>query len=113
MSNAETDVKDIMSAFKTKFDFDNEDELVIIPKELMKIIERHYELIGKNYMGHISELITKIKDLENKYEKQLLNNELETQNYKHKLELQKEKYENNLLKKDLEIMKLQMQLNKN
>ena len=103
MSNAESDIKDFMIAFNTKFNFDNEYELVIIPKELIKMVERQYELIGKNYMGHISELITKIKELENKNEKQLLT---------HQLELSKEKHENEILKKDLEIMKLQLQLSK-
>ena len=103
MSNAESDIKDFMIAFNTKFNFDNEYELVIIPKELIKMVERQYELIGKNYMGHISELITKIKELEHKNEKQLLT---------HQLELSKEKHENEILKKDLEIMKLQLQLSK-
>lgn len=112
MSNAETDIKDIMMAFKINLNFDNEDELVIIPKELIKIVERHYELIGKNYMGHISELITRIKELEDKYEKELLKHELELEKVNHNLELQKEKYENQLLKKDLENIKLQIQLNK-
>lgn len=109
MSNAETDIKDIMIAFKTNFNFENDEELVIIPKELMKNVERHYELIGKNYMGHISELIIKIKELEDKYEKQMLKHELELQQNKH--ELQQNKHENILLRKDLEIIKLQMQIN--
>jgi hypothetical protein len=113
MSNAETDIKDIMVAFKIKLNYDNEDELVIIPKELMKIVERHYELIGKNYMGHISELITRIKELEDKYEKQLLTHQIELEQVKHNLELSKEKYDHELLKKDFEIIKLQMQLLKN
>ena len=113
MANAETDIKDIMMAFKIKFDFDNEDELVIIPKELMKMVERHYELIGKNYMGHISELITRIKELEDKYERQLLTHQIELEQVKHNLELSKEKYDHELLKKDFEIIKLQMQLLKN
>jgi hypothetical protein len=130
MSNAETDINDIMMAFKIKLDYYTEDELVIIPKELIKIVERHYELIGKNYMGHISELITKIKELEIKYERQSITHEIElekvkhqselstekikhqSENFKHQLELSTEKYEHELLKKDFEIMKLQMQLMK-
>jgi hypothetical protein len=63
----------------------------------MKMVERQYEFISKSYMGHIYELITKIKNLEEKYEKQELN---------HQLELSKEKHETNILKKDMKIMKL-------
>jgi len=72
------------------------------------LVQKQYEQIGKNYMGHISELITKIKDLEDKYEKQELNHKLELLSVNHKLELQKEKYENELMKKELAIMKLQL-----
>lgn len=94
ISNAENDIRDYMNAFKTKFDFDKEDEIVIIPTNFMKIIEKQYELIGKSYMGHISELITKIKDLENKLEKQTLQQQIELQNEIHK---------NELLNKDLQL----------
>jgi hypothetical protein len=94
ISNAENDIRDYMNAFKTKFDFDKEDEIVIIPTNFMKMIEKQYELIGKSYMGHISELITKIKDLENKLEKQTLQQQIELQNEIHK---------NELLNKDLQL----------
>ena len=39
-------------------------------------------------MGHISELITRIKELEDKLEKQTLQHQIELQNEKHKIELQ-------------------------
>jgi hypothetical protein len=100
MSNAEKNIKDFLVSLKTKFYFTNEDELVIIPKELMKIVEKQYEFIGQNYMGYISELITKIKYLEDKYEKQQL---------LHELELLKEQNLNKLLKKDIEIKLLEEQ----
>jgi hypothetical protein len=120
MSNAETDIKDLMLGFKIKLNFENEDELIIIPKELIRIVERQYEVIGKSYMGHISELITKIKELKENNDKQLLKHELEllnsrheleSQNSKYNLDLQSSKHENILLNKDLEIIKLQIQLN--
>jgi hypothetical protein len=116
MSNAESDIKNIMVAFKSKCEFENDDELVIIPKDLMEIVERHYELIGKNYMGHISELVTKIKELEKENDNQLLNHRLEIQTINHEneklllnhqieilkinneLELLKQKHEEQLLK---------------
>ena len=87
MSNAETDIKDYMIGFETKIDFEKEDELVIIPIKLLKMVERQYELIGKSYMGHISELITKIKELEDKSDKDKLNFQIELQNEKYKNEL--------------------------
>jgi hypothetical protein len=112
MSSAEIDIKDFMLAFKTKFIFENEDELVIIPKELMKMVERQYEFIGKSYMGYISELIIKIKDLQDKNEKQELNHQLELiqerfekQKLNHQLELSAKKYENLELNHQLELIK--------
>ena len=112
MSSAEIDIKDFMLAFKTKFIFENEDELVIIPKELMKMVERQYEFIGKSYMGYISELIIKIKDLQDKNEKQELNHQLELiqerfekQKLNHQLELSEKKYENLELNNKLELIK--------
>ena len=112
MSSAEIDIKDFMLAFKTKFIFENEDELVIIPKELMKMVERQYEFIGKSYMAYISELIIKIKDLQDKNEKQELNHQLELikeryekQELNHQLELIKERYEKQELNHQLELSK--------
>jgi hypothetical protein len=106
ISKGETDIKQIMEAFNVKFNYKNYDELVIISKDLLKIVQKQYEQIGKSYMGHISELVTKIKELEDKYEKQELKHQLELDKVKYNLELQKEKYENELLKKEVEILKL-------
>jgi hypothetical protein len=96
-----------MLVLNLKLSYEKEDELIVVPKEYMKIISEKYDHIGKKYSGHVSELITKIKDLEDKYEKQELkhNNELQTVMYEK--ELQKHQYENELLKKDYEILKLQ------
>jgi hypothetical protein len=78
------------------------------------------------YSGHTYEFNRKIEELnkticeyENKInlmnktienEKQLLNHQIE--NEKHKLELVNEKHQSDILRKDLEIMKLQMQIMK-
>ena len=119
----ETDIRDYMIGFDTKFEYDKEDELVIIPKNMIKMvehskvklldlqyltkldIERQYELIGKSYMGHISELITKIKNLEDKLEKQELHHTIELQNEKHKIELQSKEIE--ILNYKLKISEMQ------
>ena len=101
MSSAETDIRDFMQAFKTKLDFDNEDELVIFPKELMKLIDQQYEFIGKKYMGHISELITRAKELEDKNDKQLLGHRIEMADIM--LKLSDEKHKNEMKDKDIEL----------
>ena len=106
ISQAESDIRLFMSGLKLNHDYGNDEELVIIPKNLNKLVEHQYSMIGKNYMGHVSELITKIKELEDKYEKILLTHKIELQNETHARDIQREKYENELLKKDIEIMKI-------
>ena len=118
ISNGENDIKDFMKALNLKLSYENYDELIIIPKEYIKIISEKYEYIGKKYAGHITELIIKIKELEDKYEKQELKHKYEIQTIIYEkeklnndLELQKEKYEHQLLKKDFELLKLQNKIN--
>lgn len=110
ISNAETDIKNFMEAFCANFSFENEDEIVIIPKDAIKIVERQYEFIGNSYMGHTSELITKIKDMEHAHQKELLTRDNELILMKHELELSREKFEHELLKRDFEILKLRSNL---
>ena len=118
ISKGESDIRSFMNGLKINTSYENMEELVVIPKELMSLVERQYEMIGRNYMGHISELVTRIKELEDKYEKELLNHKLEMQELQHnntllenKLEMQKEKYEHDILKKEVEIMRMQMRIN--
>ena len=114
ISNGENDIKDFILALNLKLSYENYDELIVIPKEYIKIISEKYDHIGKKYSGHISELITKIKELEDKYEKQELQHKYEIQTIKYEkdklnndLLLQKEQYEHQLLKKDYELLKIQ------
>ena len=124
MSEAENEIKTLLSDHK--IEWDNHDELIIIPNKLLKFIKTIYENIGMKYSGHTYEFNRKIEELnkticeyENKInlmnktienEKQLLNHQIE--NEKHKLELVNEKHQSDILRKDLEIMKLQMQIMK-
>lgn len=115
ISKGESDIRLFMNALNINLNYENMEELVIIPKELITLVQKQYEMIGRNYMGHISELVTKIKELEDMYEKQQLNHTIEMQKVEHnniilqnKLEMQKEKYEHELLKKEVEIMKMQI-----
>uniref|UniRef100_A0A6C0LRI9 Bro-N domain-containing protein n=1 Tax=viral metagenome TaxID=1070528 RepID=A0A6C0LRI9_9ZZZZ len=94
ISKAEIKVKHIFEGMDLKLENDKYKELSIIPKNKMKYVKEQYESISKEYMGHITEMITKIKDKDNE------------------IVLLKEKHENALLKKDLEIANLKLKLNK-
>lgn len=119
ISSGENDIKLFFDALKINLIYENNDEIVIIPKKLISLVERQYQQIAKNYTGHISELITKIKDIEDKYEKIILNHRIELQEEKfknerltllHNIELQNEKFEKELLKKDVEVMKIKLSM---
>lgn len=95
--------------------------LGINAKMIQPNVKRKYEISNKSYIDQISNLINKIKELENKNDKQLLKHELELQKYKYALELQNnkyelnlqnEKYEDDILIKNIEIINLQMKLNR-
>jgi len=109
---AETDLKSFMGALKLNCIYENKEELVVIPNNLSKIIEKQYMQLSKSYIGHVSELSSRIKELEDKNEKQelqhqneLLKSQKEIQELKHKHEILTKEYEYNLLKKELELMK--------
>jgi hypothetical protein len=128
ISVGESDIREFINSLDLKLTFNNEEELIVIPNKFIKLISEKYEHIGKKYSGHVSELITRIKELEDTLEKQELKHNLEMQklyNEKEKaiseiqsqkeksdleLRLQKEKYENELLKKDYQLLLLQNKL---
>ena len=101
ISTAETDIKELFDSLELKLEYKNYQELVIIPQSLLKIISEKYNHIGKKYAGHISELITKIKELEN--EKKLKELEFE-------LALQKEQHKNELSTKEIEMLQYKILL---
>lgn len=107
-SQGENDIKMFMEALNIGLPYNDYAELVVIPKDLMKLVEKQYQMIAKNYMGHISELITKVKDLEDKLEKQKLEHALEIGEIKHKLEMNTSRHENEMLKKEAEILQMQL-----
>ena len=109
ISNAENDIKNFIDCLNLKFNYSNEEEIIIIPNDskYLKLISEKYEHIGKKYAGHISELISRIKELENYIEKQELKYNLEKEKLLSDLNLQKEKYEHELLKKDYKLLQYQ------
>lgn len=105
ISKGETAIKDYFNGLNLGFKptYMKFKELVIIPKNMMTEISEKYDYIGKKYIGHNAELITKIKDTEY---------ELEIQREKHTNnilckdnEVQKEKHTNIVLKKDYDLLK--------
>jgi len=101
ISEAETKVKRLIESMNLKLEHEKYNELAIIPKNKMKTIKENFEMISKVYMGHITELVNKIKEKD--IEKEL------TQ-VKYEKELQKEIYEKELLKKEYEILKKDLEL---
>lgn len=115
ISNAETKLKHFFEGMNLIVEHKKYEELVVIPKEKMKLIKEQYEIISSRYIGHISELVTKLKEKD--YEITLLkkNHELELQKAKSENEIQKERFEAQkgkleieLLKRDLEIANLKL-----
>jgi hypothetical protein len=95
LSDAENDIKNFINALKINYD----NELIIIPNNLLNIIEKQYQQISSNYMGHISELVTKIKELEN----QILVKNLD-------IDLINERHKNELQSKDIEMLNYKIKL---
>jgi len=92
ISSAETDIRNIVGALNLNYSYDTHKELVIISKDFMPLVKKQFEQISANYIGHISELVTKIKELEAK---------IEMMELKHKNELMEEKHRREMIEKDM------------
>jgi hypothetical protein len=122
-SKAEVEIKNYFKELDCFFKYKDHVELVILTKQELINLKNIYGEIGTKYAGHISELIIKIKSLEDniedlqkdiinikktckkniEYEKEICkkNIEIEKMNYKKDLEYEKMNY-----KKDLEYEKM-------
>jgi hypothetical protein len=89
MSTAETDLKNVINGFGFHFTFDTMNELAILNKKNLKEVEKQYDQISRSYMGHVTELVTKNRDLENA------------------MKLIEMTHANKLMEKEVEIQKLQ------
>jgi len=122
ISEAETEIKNLLIDYK--FEWNNHDELVIIPNNMLKIIKTIYENIGMKYSGHtyefnkqIQELNNKIIELQNKellYIKDIENLMLlhQKDNKIYEYQLKSKDLEIDNLKKEIKILNLEIQLNK-
>jgi len=112
VAEAETKLKHIFWEMNLSYDHAKHKELAIIPAKKMDMIKEQYDLISQAYMGHISTLMSKLKDK---------NAEIDLLKERHKNELlmmekalltkEKDFYakENELLKKECELLRLQAQ----
>jgi len=122
ISDAETKLNHLFDGLELIINHEKYEELVVIPKEKMKLIKEQYDIISSKYVGHISELVTKLKEkdyeitlLKERHENEIHKERAEVQKerfekeiQKEKFEVQKEKFEVELLKKDLEIANMKI-----
>jgi hypothetical protein len=113
ISEAENDISDYFSAINAKIKYEEMTELVALsPKKMNNLVKKQYTNMSNLYGGHIKDLITKIKILEDELkiqEQKHKNDILEKDNRILKLEkdmeINKMVYENKLMKQELEYMK--------
>jgi hypothetical protein len=115
ITEAENDIKNMLEEYK--LNWENHDELVVIPNNMLKFINTLYTNIGMRYSGHTQEFMKKINDLElcistlkkdQEYQKiifeeKLINKDLIIDNKNHIIDN---------LKKDLRIKELELMLKK-
>ena len=89
-----------------KIDKKTETELIVIDKNILSDIKDQYSLIGSKYVGRVRKHSEIIKDLTNKYERELLVQQKKILKKNNELIIQQ--FENKLLKKDNELLRLQL-----
>jgi hypothetical protein len=94
LADAEKEIKTLLEDYKISWD--NHEELVIIPNNILKFIKKIYENIGMKYSGHTEEFNRQILEL---------NKVIETL----KLQMDNQKIMHD---KDIEVLKVQMKNNK-
>ena len=106
ISQAETELKNILNEYKIVYD--KTDELVVLSSSTLRLVKTLYENISKKFSGHTYELNENIKQFE--HEKELLKKDKEYEIYK----ISKDKdFEILRLEKELEIAQLKLQLVQN
>ena len=111
ISQAELEIKNLLSEYK--LEWDNRDELVIIPNNLLKIIKTIYENIGMKYSGHTHEFNLKIEELNKtiiKYEYKINSLIKDIANERVVFDKDKELFEAKIINKDFEIENLKKEL---
>ena len=109
ISEAENDIKNMLEEYK--INWENHDELVVIPNNMLKFINTVYTNIGMKYSGHSHQFMKKINDLElcintlkkdQEYQKTIFEEKLNNKD----LIINNKDLINDNLKKDLRILEL-------
>lgn len=77
LSTAETDLSHFFDGLDMKLDHDSYNELVVIPNNKFNIIKKQYKTISELYMGHLADVIRKMKEQDYENKIALLNKDLE------------------------------------
>jgi hypothetical protein len=101
VSKADTDIKTYVTERNMLLPYDNYTELIIIKPSQMKTLKTKYNKIGKRYMGHITDMMSRLNDAER---------DAEIIAAKHANELLVAKYSNELLAKDLEMANMNIEM---
>jgi hypothetical protein len=112
ISEAETCVRNLMKSLNVHLEYEKTKELIIVDKELFKTIEMSYDGFGKRYMGHISELVTRLKNLENDMEKLNMKNNLEMDQLCRKYETEISQLKIELREKEIELREKEIEFGK-
>lgn len=122
VNEAERDVKNMLEEYK--LNWENHDELVIIPNNMLKFVNTLYTNIGMRYSGHTQEFMKKINDLElcistlkkdQEYQKIIFEEKLNNKDLiidNKNLIISNNEYIIDNLKKDLRIKELELMLKK-
>ena len=79
MTEAEAMVRSTMQGLDYQLEYDGHKELVIIPPQKMAFVKKQYDMIAREFQGHVTELVAKldmseqrIKEIEGQCREQLL-----------------------------------------
>jgi len=110
---AENELKLLVKNLNLNLIYNNSEEIIVLTKDKLKLIESQYKHLSKSYMGKVEELNSFIKDLKGQIKELELEKEnielkhqIELTQLKHQNELLENKYQNDLLKKEIELLKL-------
>lgn len=115
VNEAENDIKNMLEEYK--INWENHDELVVIPNNMLKFVNTLYTNIGMRYSGHTQEFMKKINDLElcistlkkdQEYQKIIFEEKLNNKD----LIIDNKNHIIDNLKKDLRIKELELMLKK-
>jgi len=113
LREAEHDIKEECNAYEINLQTEGYKELIVLNKKQLEHVTKNYGRIGRDYMGHTSELQQQIRELKDdilklNYENDRLKTLVETNEKYHKLELKNKDciIEN----KDLKIENLELKL---